>query len=190
MEKMNSTQSEIAADGLIGAGLDSLPVPETVSGGVGNLLNSQTVRQIIKFIIIGAMNTFVDLVVLNFLAYFAGYPKGLTFAMLKTLSFLSAAAFSYYANSRWTFRSPDLEKKNRFPAFLTASIAGMVLNITAATLVITYLAEPVNRLLEFSFLTDSVWINISALAGTACGLLWNFTVYKYIVFRIRPENRQ
>ena len=32
-------------------------------------------------------------------------------------------------------------------------------------------------------LSDQLWVNVAALCGTAIGLLWNFTGYKFLVFK-------
>jgi hypothetical protein len=59
----------------------------------------------------------------------------------------------------------------------------MLINVTAATVVVTYLKPVINPALNLAFLTDQIWVNIGALGGTAIGLIWNFAGYKFWVFK-------
>jgi len=144
----------------------------------------KTVKQFIKFGIIGVMNTGVDLAVLNAETLITGAKEGSLYAIQKGLSFLVAVTFSYFLNKNWTFRDKSKEDEGRkFSQFLFVSIVGMLVNVTAATVVVTYLKTPVNNLLNLPMLTDQLWVNIGALSGTALGLIWNFIGYKFWVFK-------
>jgi len=144
----------------------------------------KTIKQFIKFGIIGVMNTGVDLAVLNAETLITGAKEGSLYAIQKGLSFLVAVTFSYFLNKNWTFRDKSKEDEGRkFSQFLFVSIVGMLVNVTAATVVVTYLKTPVNNLLNLPMLTDQLWVNIGALSGTALGLIWNFIGYKFWVFK-------
>ena len=72
----------------------------------------------------------------------------------------------------------------KFSQFFIVSIIGMLINVTTATIVITYLQTPITNILGISLLeSKQLWVTISALTGTAVGLLWNFVGYKFIVFK-------
>jgi len=130
------------------------------------------------------MNTGVDLAVLNAETLITGAKEGSLYAIQKGLSFLVAVTFSYFLNKNWTFRDKSKEDEGRkFSQFLFVSIVGMLVNVTAATVVVTYLKTPVNNLLNLPMLTDQLWVNIGALSGTALGLIWNFIGYKFWVFK-------
>ena len=144
----------------------------------------KTIKQFSKFAIIGVMNTGVDLAVLNAETLITGAKEGYPYAIQKGLSFLAAVTFSYFLNKNWTFR--DKSKKDegkKFSQFLSVSIVGMLVNVTTATVVVTYLQTPVNELLNLPILTEQLWVNIGALCGTALGLIWNFIGYKFWVFK-------
>jgi len=66
---------------------------------------------------------------------------------------------------------------------MIVSIIGMIINVSVATLTITYLKDPINSIVNLSIMTDQIWVNLSALCGTAIGLIWNFLGYKFIVFK-------
>jgi len=138
------------------------------------------IEQFLKFGLIGAMNTLVDLGILNVLMYGSGQTEGIYYSIFKAISFTGAVIFSYNLNKRWTFQDlSDEDRAKKFTQFLFISIIGAVINISTATLVVTY----IKPLANITFLTSQLWGNIGALAGTAIGLIWNFLGYKFIVFK-------
>lgn len=140
-----------------------------------------TFRQFIKFGLVGVMNTLVDLIILNIETSITDIRDGSGYAVQKGVSFLAAVIFSYFVNKYWTFQDTSKEKEaKKFSQFVFVSIIGMIINVTTATLVVTYLKAPVNEIIPFS---DSLWVNIGALSGTAIGLFWNFVGYKLWVFK-------
>lgn len=152
------------------------------------LLGSSKLRSLIeqfsKFFLVGIMNTFVDLLVLNGLTLTTGVTEGSGYAVQKGASFLVAVTFSYLLNKHWTFSDTSTEGAARkFSQFFAVSVVGMLINVTVATVVVSYLKSPINSLLNFPFLTDQLWVSIGALGGTAVGLIWNFVGYKFWVFK-------
>ncbi len=140
--------------------------------------------QIIKFSLIGVLNTTVDLLILNIMATIFTITAGTGFAIIKSCSFIGAVVCSYFANKYWTF--DDKSKRDRvkkFSQFLLVSLIGMLINVSVATIVVTSFKLPINNILQLAVLTDRVWINLGALTGTAVGLIWNFVGYKFFVFR-------
>jgi putative flippase GtrA len=144
-----------------------------------------TVKQFSKFSIIGVLNTCVDLLILNTLVFFTLWTDGSGYMLAKTFSALCAIAFSYILNKNWAFR--DTCSKNpikKFSSFMLVSLSGMIVNITIATLTVTFLKGIVNNFLNNpEFLNDTVWVNLGALAGTAVGMIFNFLGYKFHVFK-------
>ncbi|MDQ1283662.1 MAG: hypothetical protein QG620_10 [Patescibacteria group bacterium] len=138
------------------------------------------VEQFAKFVLIGAMNTLVDLGVLNVLMFSSGFSEGIYYSFFKAVSFTVAVILSYNLNKRWTFNDvSDEDRAKKFTQFLTVSIVGAIINISVATAVVTY----VKPMVDVAFLTSQLWGNIGALSGTAIGLVWNFLGYKFIVFK-------
>lgn len=126
------------------------------------------------------MNTLVDLVILNLETLASGITSGSGYAVQKGISFICAVTFSYFLNKNWTFEDKSKEEQGKkFSQFLFVSIIGMIINVTAATVAVTY----VKPLIPLSFLTDQLWVSIGALCGTAMGLVWNFLGYKFWVFK-------
>lgn len=140
------------------------------------------IGQFIRFGLIGGMNTGVDLVILNILMFSTGLFEGPPYSAFKTISFAAAATFSYFMNKKWAFKDDSKEKEvKKFSQFFAVSIIGAVINVSVATLVVTYLKPVLGA--NFLFLNDGLWGSVGALFGTAVGLIWNFLGYKFIVFK-------
>src|SRR6056297_4364021 len=95
--------------------------------------------EIAKFAVVGALNTFVDLGVLNLLIFFTGIASGIYYSVFKGFSFFIATVNSYLWNKNWTFSSieegeeEDLtEKGKEFGKFILVSGIGFFINVTAA----------------------------------------------------------
>ena len=142
------------------------------------------IKQFAKFFVIGITNTGIDLLILNAATMITGQKEGYAYAIQKGFSFMVAVTFSYFMNKHWAFQDKSKEQEGKkFSQFLFVSLIGMAINMTAATLVVTYLQTPVTSMLNMSFLTPQMWVNIGALSGSAAGLLWNFFGYKFWVFK-------
>lgn len=156
---------------------DSIPMQTTNP-------NRKLFEQFIKFFLVGIMNTAVDLAILNIETILSGVRDGSGYAIQKGISFLAAVTFSYFINKYWTFQDKSKENEGKkFSQFFFVSIIGMIINVTVATVVVTYLKTPINDLLQLPLLTDQLWVSIGALGGTAIGLFWNFIGYKFWVFK-------
>lgn len=138
------------------------------------------IRQFFKFFVIGVMNTLIDLGILNIATMITGAREGSLYAVQKGISFMAAVTFSYFMNKRWAFQDQSKEKEGRkFSQFLFVSVIGMIINITAATVAVTY----VQPLIHIKFLTPQLWVTVGGLCGSVSGLLWNFVGYKFWVFK-------
>lgn len=132
--------------------------------------------QFVRFIVVGGINTVVDLAVLNALIFgFDAGREGALFAVFKTAAFAVAVANSYVLNKLWTFESKDTRVQGTLVPFLVISLVGLVLNVGTAAIFATYLPAP-HGLLE------PLWPSVASLTGTAAGLVWNFVGYRTMVF--------
>lgn len=138
------------------------------------------VPQFIKFSLIGFMNFFIDIGVLNLEMYVSGKSSGLYYTFFKAFSFLCAVVFSYFFNKYWTFRDKTKTQPVRqFSQFLFVSIIGMLINVGTASTIVNYVAPKIT----FITLAGKVWGNLGAVGGSAAGLIWNFIGYKFWVFK-------
>ena len=140
-------------------------------------MKSKNFSQVLKFIVVGVLNTAIDLAVLNFLIFvFHTGQTGFNYALFKAISFLAALINSYLMNRSWTFTGGGSRNPGyiEFGQFFGISVIGLGINVVAASAFIG-LIHPLFGLSAF-------WPSIAALAGTAFGLIWNFIGYKYFVF--------
>lgn len=128
-----------------------------------------------RFVIVGALNTLVDLGVLNALMFFSGISSGIYFTLFKATSFLVAVTNSYIWNKRWTFKSLGKVSTREYVLFGIVSVVGMVINVTTASLIVNAVTPPYGIGLQ-------LWANIGALLAIAVSFIWNFFGYRNIVF--------
>lgn len=135
-----------------------------------------------RFIIVGIINTVVDLGVLNVLIQLTHTgEKGMPFMLVKTTSFMVAVLNSYFLNRSWTFRATGRQKSlvRSGTQFVAVSLIGAVVNVGTASYVATFVSPIIGL--------ESLWPSAAALVGTACSFVWNFIGYKYIVFASRGQ---
>ncbi|WP_295852329.1 GtrA family protein [uncultured Xylophilus sp.] len=92
------------------------------------MLRSETTRQFAGFSLIGLVNTGIHLAVVTSLVEWARLHP----ALANGLAFVCANVFSFFANSRWTFRSAA--SLSRYLRFVTVSLAGLAIAMAASAL--------------------------------------------------------
>ena len=144
--------------------------------------------QAAKFVLVGVLNTLVDLGILNILGLILGITTGFGFSALKGISFIVAVTNSYFWNKFWTFSSSvppsgtsdgQAEKSKvgkEFSQFFVVSLIGFGINVGVASLVVIVIGP------QFG-LSEKIWLNIGAITATFFGMAWNFVGYKFIVFK-------
>lgn len=145
--------------------------------GLGKVVSKKipAFYEIIKFVIVGGLNTLVDFGVLNLLMTVFHETSGWWYSVFKTVSFIVAVFNSYWWNKVWTFSSNEETNTNRIMRFLTVSVIGMGVNVVIATVIVSFFP------LSWG-LSDTLIANIGAVAGTALSMVWNFVGYKFFVF--------
>jgi len=144
------------------------------------------IRQAIKFVLVGILNTLVDLAVLNILILASGISAGFGYSVFKGISFTVAVINSYFLNKFWTFKAGEGEGRTKkpfgaaqgreFAQFFTVSLIGFGINVGVASLVVNAVGP------QFG-IAPKIWANIGAICATLVGMSWNFLGYKFIVFK-------
>lgn len=135
------------------------------------------IAQFARFILVGALNTAVDFGVLNFLIFVTNISAGVFYSVFKAVSGLFSMTNSFLWNKFWTFGQKNTQKtKEELPKFLFVTLAGFLLNICIASLVVNVVGPQWG-------IESKLWANIGALSASAIGLTWNFLGYKFIAFR-------
>lgn len=133
--------------------------------------------QLAKFVLVGALNTFVDLGVLNLLMFVFSVSIGWLYSIFKAISFTCSVVHSYFWNKFWTYgkKETGVEAKELGKFFLIAGI-GFILNVGIASFVVNIIGP------QFG-LSVKIWANIGAIIATVCVFMWNFLGYKFLVFK-------
>ncbi len=129
----------------------------------------------LKFGFTGALNTGTDFVVLNSLLSVSGGAHG-AYLACKAVSFSIAVVQSYFLNKYWVFRAKGERNMEETARFFAVSVAGLIFNIAGSSLVFSLLGA----LDLFDF---RIRANAGALVGTLLVLVWNYTGYKFFVFK-------
>jgi putative flippase GtrA len=140
------------------------------------------ILQIVKFLVIGVLNTFIDFLILNLLIWATGIYEGVGIFFLNIISFSFAVVNSYLWNKYWTFQEKSRTGiPTQFAKFLTVSVIGGIINSSVVFLITTYI-DPL-----FS-LEGQVWANVAKVVATAVGLVWNFIGYKF--WALKPQDKE
>ena len=139
--------------------------------------------QLIKFGIVGVLNTAVDFAVLNLLVWLTGTTEGVGLAVINVVAFAVAVTNSYLWNKFWTFRRKDSDEVGQeISKFLVVSVIGALLN-TGVVFGITTLMDPLFGL------SDTLWVNVAKVLATIVVLAWNFVGYKFWAFRMAEQDK-
>lgn len=135
------------------------------------------ILQAARFLLVGALNTFIDLGVLNFLMWIFAIAAGLGYSAFKGISFLAATVNSYFWNKYWTFEKKEKKPDPKeFIKFLIITIIGFLINVSIASFVVNIIGP------QFG-ITEVTWGNIGAFAAVFVAWIWNFLGSKFVVFK-------
>ena len=133
-----------------------------------------------KFAAVGTLNTVLDLSVLNALTLLTGFSAGIAFFGFKAVSFVCATTNSYFWNKFWTFGSDMPVSAKEYLRFGFFTLLGALLNASVASLVRVTIAAD---------LPSGLAVNISGLISVAASFLFNFFMYKNIVFKKAADSK-
>lgn len=151
------------------------------------------VWQLAKFLVIGIMNTLVDIGVLALITILVANQAGSIasedtwftaaslvvtyYSLYKGISFIIANINSFFWNKYWTFGSNTAHKApTQFFQFFLVSMVGFAINVIIASLAFSFVASAGNLNIAQAGL-------IGAALGSVIGLAWNFVGYKFFVFK-------
>jgi len=124
------------------------------------------IEQGAKFLLVGLMNTSIDLGLYYLLTRFVVAFANASIAA-KGISYASGVVNSYLWNRSWTFQSDDRSWRT-FAHFVLINIGGMAVNAAVLWLGLQLLDLPEG---------------VSLLLGTGMAFLWNFCISKFLIFK-------
>lgn len=140
-------------------------------------LKSETIYDAAQFLLIGVLNTLVDLGGLNFLMWISGISTGIWYSIFKGASFLVAVVNSYLWNKFWTFEAKRTSgMQAEFAKFFVVTLIGFGINVGISSFIVNAIGP------QFG-LSVKIWANLGAIVASVIGIFWNFLGSKFIVFK-------
>ncbi|MBI2024996.1 MAG: GtrA family protein [Candidatus Harrisonbacteria bacterium] len=147
-----------------------------IAGLIGKKIPS--LFQFAKYAATGAMNSFTDLGLFNWLTMIFQIFSGPLIIVINTISFSIAVTNSYFWNNLWAFKREGGKLSiAEFGKFLGVTIGGVILNNLIVYVVTTVIGAP-------DEVTPQLWENAAKLFGVPVAIMWNFFGYKYFVFKL------
>lgn len=116
--------------------------------------------QAVKHLIVGGLATLLDLAIFTVLFW-------LNPLVSKSISFLIATVVKYWGNKHWAFQKPEKEDMlNEVAQFFLVTAVGLAIDVSA-----------------FYFFSLYFWAPLSVFFAAAIAAVWNFTAYKFLVFK-------
>jgi len=161
----------------------TLPVIFPIFSTLGLFIASHIGKKILiifqaaKFFLVGTLNTFVDLGVLNLLMWTFKIYRGAFYSVFAAISFLAATTNSYFWNKFWTFeKRKESLKTKEFLKFLVITTIGLGINVGVASFIVNVIGP------KFG-LTEKIWANVGKIIAAFFAFIWNFLGSKFIVFQ-------
>lgn len=137
----------------------------------------------VRFVMTGTFNTGFDFLMLNTLVFILGaYPL-----IANTISVTIGITLSYILNHKFVFRSPDKLSFRKYITFF--AITGFSSLVIQNSIIYGFqIASEMQfgagvPMLSWVMETDVIRLNIAKATAVLAGMVWNFTLYKFVVFR-------
>ncbi len=127
----------------------------------------------LRYAVVGALGTFVDMGTLALLTEMSGIDPQTSslFPFFVTCAFVAAVVNNYILNRLWTFKSNDKNVAAQFFRFLLVSIGGFIFTLALMWMMVSGL--------EIQYLIAKALTSLMVL-------IWNFALNKLWAFRSPP----
>ncbi len=133
---------------------------------------TRLIYEFLKFGVTGGLGTITNLLIFFLLVDLNGLPA----TPVSIGCFIIAGTQNYFLNHLWSFREYTGNTRvsiKRWAMFLVGSLAGLGINILVMNLVLASFALP--------------WKFIAQACGIAAGMIINFIISKFVIFRRRKN---
>lgn len=131
--------------------------------------------QVVRFGMVGVLNTLVDFGAFNLMVFVFGVPVLVAYPFSVSAGIVN----SFLWNKHWTFsagRSPTWRREA--VVFLAVSASGLLINWAGFTVL---------HLLVGS--SAAIALNVEKLAASLVSMVWNFVGYRFLAFRAHRQGR-
>ncbi len=130
-----------------------------------------------KSFLVGILNTFIDLGILTLLMETFQIFEGLSYLIFVGISFSAATLNSYFWNKLWTFEKKEAEiDLKQTSKFYLITIGGLLIHLAVTSFMVNFLGP------QFG-ISKEIWAYTGKMVAVFLGFIWNFTGYKFIVFK-------
>ena len=133
-----------------------------------------TLRQMLRFGLVGSLNTLIDLAVLNCLLWLWPTHRNSVLLLDNSIAFSIGAINSFLLNKYWTFQRTGYPDAREITRFALTTLAALACN-DAILWLISGLLHPV-------FLSAPLWANVSKLGAIAGTVLLSYLGMRLWVF--------
>jgi putative flippase GtrA len=134
-------------------------------------------RQLIKFCLVGATSTIIDVCVLGgLLSVF----KGLPWWIAKSISFIFGVTNGFIWNRRWTFRDQvHGAARQQYIKFVFTNVVGFFLNLMITKGFLIFFTGQFSH----NHNPDVRTVQIASLCAVPIVVIWNFSAARLLTFR-------
>jgi glycosyltransferase involved in cell wall biosynthesis/putative flippase GtrA len=136
-----------------------------------------SIFQVGKYGLIGVLNTFLSVGILNLFIWITDIARGPQFIVFTIIAFAITITHSFFWNKFWTFQAHDTKSgKTEYVRFFTITSATSLLNIFLLHIIVNVIGAPIG-------IDPKIWVNIAFAALIPIAFLGNFFGYKIFVFK-------
>lgn len=144
--------------------------------------NKDIINQFTKFTLIGAMNSIIDLVILNILLLLFPTKNSLILMLFNTIAYSFAVMNSYIWNANWTFRHHATKNRRELFYFIIQAVVSLIINnivFVSGAFLLGILAVPT---IYEQNIAKGLAMLVSGIAS--------FTFMRFIVFHNNPTKEK
>ncbi len=149
---------------------------------LASLVRESWERRFVRFLCVGSFNTLLDFTILNLLVAIGGLNE----LLANTISVSIGITISYFLNHKIVFREPQKYSLKAYLRFIAVTGLGVIIiqNLVIYLATHTGLANSGNtvHLLLINLSDKTVALNIGKALAIIVGMIWNYLLYKYVVF--------
>jgi putative flippase GtrA len=131
--------------------------------------------QVVRFGIVGVLNTLVDFGAFNLMVFVFGMPVLVAYPFSVTAGIIN----SFLWNKHWTFSAGGSAAWRREAVvFLGVSLSGLLINWAIFTVLHLWIGS-----------SAALLLNLEKLAASLVSMVWNFVGYRFLAFRAHRKEQ-
>jgi putative flippase GtrA len=138
--------------------------------------------QLVRFVVVGGLNTGIDLLILNCLLWVLPTQNALLLLLYNSLAYIIGAINSFFLNKYWTFGRKQKTSWSELLRFAMTTLAGVACSNTIIWLVSTYFHPLIAN--------ATIWANASKLFAICGTVLISFLCMRLWVFVHHPQKEK